>query len=402
LNNQVAETRSVDGFCQHVRVREAGAPEGPLKGLEFAATDIFDIAGQTCCCGNPTWLHTHRAAPKSSPIVQALLEAGANLIGKTITDELAFSLNGINHHYGTPRNAVTPERIPGGSSSGSAVVAAAGNADFSIGSDTGGSVRVPAAFNGIFGFRPTHGALSTDGVMALARSFDAIGWFARSTDILRAVGDVLLPPDRPGLTLGRAIIALDALEITDPPIVERVREATKKIGELIAIMGEMPVAHPVGGLVEWLRCFRRLQLREIWAEHSGWIAKANPVFGPEIHERFDLARTVSAMPDASDRALRQRIERHLIEWLGNDTLIILPTAPTVAPLLDASSEEFSAFRDRTLALTAIAGLGRLPQVQIPLGLIDGAAIGLSLIAPRGSDRDLLVIADAVSGTLAPA
>jgi amidase len=400
LSSKAIDTRSIDGFCRHVSLDIKGAGKGPLKGLNFAAKDIIDVAGEVCCCGNPTWLNTHQPAAATAPAIQALLGAGAHLVGKTMTDELAFSLNGQNFHYGTPRNAVTPERIPGGSSSGSAVVVAAEHVDFALGTDTGGSVRVPAALNGICGFRPSHGAVAMRGVMALAPSFDTLGWFAKSPETLRRVGLALLPHDRRGISLARVIVALDALEITDPPVAQMIRAAAGKISELIAVMGEMAVAYPIGGLVEWLRCFRRMQLREIWAEHSAWVTGANPAFGPEIAERFDLAKTVSAMPDASDRELRQRIERHMIEWLGGDTVILLPTAPTVAPLLDASAEEFAAFRDRTLALTAISGLARLPQVQVPLGLVDGAAVGLSLVGPRGSDRDLLVLAEAVAPLLA--
>jgi len=396
---RATEKRAIDGFCRHEKIEAAGARKGPLKGLTFAAKDIIDVAGHVCCCGNPTWLSTHQPATKTAPVIQSLLDAGAKLVGKTLTDELAFSLNGQNHHYGTPLNAVSPERIPGGSSSGSAVVVAAGRVDFALGTDTGGSVRVPAALNGIFGFRPSHGALSVEGVMGLAPSFDTVGWFARDPVTLQRVGDILLPRDRNGISLARAILALDALEITDPALAEMIRAAATKISTLIAVMGEMAVAYPIGGLIEWLRCFRRIQLREIWAEHSGWITKNDPVFGPEIQERFELSKTVSAMPDAADRELRQRIERHMIEWLGPDTVIILPSAPTIAPLLDASTEEFSAFRDRTLALTAIAGLARLPQVQIPLGKIEGAAVGISLVGPPGSDRDLLALANAVASIL---
>ncbi len=390
------DTRAIDGFCRHVSVEIAGAKKGPLLGLRFAAKDIIDVAGQVCCCGNPSWLSSHPPATATAPAIRTLIDAGASLVGKTMTDELAFSLNGQNYHFGTPRNAVSPERIPGGSSSGSAVVVATERVDFSIGTDTGGSVRVPAALNGIFGFRPTHGAISAAGVMPLARSFDTVGWFAKTAEKLRCVGHAILPPDRAGISLGRAIVALDGLEITDPPIAEKVRAAAVKIAELIAVMGEMAVAQPIGGMVEWLRCFRRAQLREIWAEHSEWIQKSNPNFGPEVAERFDLAKTVSTMPETSDRELRRRIENRMLEWLGEDTVIVLPTAPTIAPLLEASAEEFAAFRDRALALTAIAGLARLPQVQIPLGLVDGAAVGLSLIGPRRSDRDLLVLAEAVS------
>ena len=147
--------RSATGaFCPHGDFEIAGAASGPLHGLTFATKDIFDIAGRVTGCGNPDWLASHAPAANNAAAVQKLLDAGARMLGKTITDELAFSLNGQNFHYGTPRNAVTPERVPGGSSCGSASAVGHGIVDLALGSDTGGSVRIPACLNGIFGIRP--------------------------------------------------------------------------------------------------------------------------------------------------------------------------------------------------------------------------------------------------------
>src|SRR6266542_391068 len=137
-------------FCQHVNVHLPGAALGPLAGLTFAAKDLLDIVGYVVCAGNPDWLRTHAPAEKTAPVVQALLEAGATLVGKTITDELAFSMSGENIHYGTPLNPAEPERIPGGSSSGSASATASRLVDFALGTDTSGSIRVPASYCGLF------------------------------------------------------------------------------------------------------------------------------------------------------------------------------------------------------------------------------------------------------------
>src|SRR5262245_20127130 len=166
-------------FCQHVDVRLAGTTTGPLAGLTFAAKDLFDIAGSRVCAGNPDWLRTHAPAEKTAPAVQILLGAGATLVGKTLTDELAFSMSGENIHYGTPLNPAAPDRIPGGSSSGSASATASKLVDFALGTDTSGSIRVPASYCGLFSMRPTHGRISCQGVVPLAPSFDTIGWFAR-------------------------------------------------------------------------------------------------------------------------------------------------------------------------------------------------------------------------------
>jgi amidase len=165
-----------------------GTPGGPLAGLTFGVKDIYDIAGHKSGFGSPDWLRTHDAAARTAPVVQRLLDAGADMVGKTHTDEITWSLNGENAHYGTPVNVNAPGRIPGGSSSGSAAAVAGGLCDFALGSDTGGSVRAPASFCGIYGIRPTHGRVSLEGACPLAPSFDTCGWFARSAEVLERVG----------------------------------------------------------------------------------------------------------------------------------------------------------------------------------------------------------------------
>jgi amidase len=383
-------------FCPHGDIALSGAASGPLKGLTFAVKDIFDVAGMTTGCGNPDWLAKHRPAPRHADAVQKLLDAGAGILGKTITDEFAFSLNGQNFHYGTPRNAVTPDRIPGGSSCGSASAVGHGIVDFALGSDTGGSVRIPAALNGIYGIRPTHDAISAEGVMPLARSFDTVGWFARRADILRRVGDVLLPMDRAGIALTRFVPPRDAFALADAPVAVQVRAALSRVSSVLSLQAEIDVAAESGGLSEWLRRFRRIQPREIWAEQGAWIEAEKPRLGPEIAERFALAKSVAATPPGDDEDFRAKVAAHLDRLLGLDGVLVMPTGATIAPPLTMTPEQLAHFRDRTLTLTSIAGLGRLPQVQIPAGLVDGAAVGLSLIGPRGSDRALLALAEKVA------
>lgn len=387
-------------FCPHGNFAISSASDGPLKGLAFAVKDIFDIAGRVTGCGNPDWLATHQPASRHAPAVQALLDAGADMLGKTITDELAFSLNGQNFHYGTPRNAVTPDRIPGGSSCGSASAVGHGIVDFTLGSDTGGSVRIPAALNGVFGIRPTHEAVDSNGVMPLARSFDTVGWFARRVDVLRRVGEVLLPLDDIGLELSRFVLVRDAFELADAPVAEAVRAALARASGVLPLSDGIDLAGGTGGLGEWLRRFRRLQPREIWAEHGSWVEACRPVFGPEIAERFNLAKSVAQTSPGDDQEFRAKVAAHLESVLRLDGVLVIPTCGAIAPKLDASTEELAHFRDRTLSLTSIAGLGKLPQVQIPAGFVDEAAIGLSLIGPRGSDRALLALAEMVAGELA--
>jgi len=384
-------------FCPHGDFEIAGAADGPLRGLTFATKDIFDIAGRVTGCGNPDWLASHGPAAANAPVVQKLLDAGARMVGKTITDELAFSLNGQNFHYGTPRNAVTPDRVPGGSSCGSASAVGHGVVDLALGSDTGGSVRIPACLNGILGIRPTHGAVDIAGVMPLAPSFDTVGWFARDAQTLRRAGEVLLPADRAGIALHRLYVARDAFAIADASVADTVRAALSQAA--LPVAAELDLATELGGLGEWLKRFRRLQPREIWANQGAWIEARKPKFGPEIAERFALAKSVSATPEGDDQEFRTRVAAHLDRLLGMDGVLLTPTAGTIAPRLDAGKEELAQFRDRTLSLTSIAGLGRLPQVQIPAGLVDSAAVGLSLIGPRGSDRALLRLTEQTAKAL---
>lgn len=404
-------TDKLNAFCRHAKVEIDGAAQGPLHGLTFAAKDIYDVKGETCCCGNPDWLASHGPAEATAPVVAALLAAGANLRGKTLTDEIAFSLNGQNFHYGTPRNSAAPDRIPGGSSAGSAAAVAGQAVDFSIGSDTAGSIRIPAALTGIFGIRPSHDAISLQGVMPLAPSFDTAGWFARSAAVLRRVGEVLLPADRnDGLTARRLLIAADAVALADPTIAERLRKAATKVADLFSSVETVTLAPPEDadlsptgqGLKDWVQWFRGHQPREVWASHGAWIERVQPHFSPDITARLKLAKQLSGIPIDGDDGLRDRVTAHL-DRLLDGAVILLPTAPCLAPLKDAPAEVFTDFRDRVLGLTTISGLARVPQIQIPLGLAEDehgrAPIGLSLIGRRGTDRALLHLAEQVAARL---
>ncbi|HVO01504.1 MAG TPA: amidase [Candidatus Cybelea sp.] len=381
-----SDRESLNAFCRHVDIRIPGRSDGPLAGLGFAAKDIFDVEGQICCCGNPDWLATHPPAARTAPAVTRLIEAGATLVGKTLTDELAFSLNGQNFHYGTPRNGAAPDRIPGGSSSGSASAVANAAADFALGSDTGGSVRIPACLNGICGIRPSHGAVDLSGVMPLAPSFDTVGWFARDAGLLARVGEVLLPEDT--AKLGRIVLLpTDAWAMPDPEVRSVLHATADRLG--LPRRATIDLAGTSGGLESWRLAFRTLQMREIWAVHGAWIDRTKPRFGPEIAERFALAKETASKPDQGEAALRSRIRSIVDELLADGAVMLIPTAGDIAPLKTQSSAESLRFRDRTLNLTTIANMTGVPQVQIPAGQVHGAPVGLSFIGPRGSDHALL-------------
>ena len=381
---------NLDAFCRHTHVALPGAGTGPLVGLTFAVKDVFDIGGHRTGAGHPDWLRTHPPAATTAPAVQCLLDAGARMVGKTHTDELTYSLNGENVHYGTPVNPHAAGRIPGGSSSGSASAVAGGLVDFALGTDCGGSVRLPASYCGIFGFRPTHGSIPLDGVMPLASSFDTIGWFARDAALLEQVGRVLLTDNQAAPRPHRLLFALDAFDLAGNAVAQALQPAITAVTAAVGQAEQVSVS--VEGLLEWTGLFRILQGAEIWANHGTWIRAVQPTFGPGIRERFEWTSSIAPATVAAGRERREQVTARLDELLGDEAILCLPTAPGIAPLRDTPSADLEAFRARALSLLCIAGLARLPQVSLPLGTLEGCPLGLSLVGPRGADTLLLMIA----------
>ncbi|MEZ5099061.1 MAG: amidase [Thermoleophilia bacterium] len=372
-------------------VQVAGAPGGSLAGLAFGAKDLYDVAGFVTGAGSPDWARTHGPAERSAPAVQALLDAGATLVGKTHTDELAYSLLGMNGHYGTPVNPRAPGRVPGGSSSGSATAVAAGLVPFALGSDTGGSVRVPASNQGILGIRPTHGSIPLDGVVPLAPSFDVAGWFAQDPALFARLGDVLLGAGDPGWRPARLVLPSDAWGLADPDVRTSLEDAARRVVHALGV----PASHDElahDGLEAWASAFRVLQAREIWRTHRAWVEATQPTFGPGVRERFAWAASLSDDDEAAARPVGEAAVLALDELFGDDGLVVLPAAPTPAPRLDSTPDELEDYRTRTMQLTCPAGLAGLPQVSVPLGEAGGCPVALSLLGPRGRDHALLALA----------
>src|SRR4030095_3448018 len=256
---------------------------GPLDGLCFAVKDLIDVAGWKTGCGNPTWRQSHPTAVAHAVCVEQLLGAGARCSGKTILDELAFSLLGENHFYGTPLNPRAPDRVPGGSSSGSASAVACGLVDFALGTDTGGSTRVPANNCGIWGFRPSHDFISVAGVNPLAPSFDTVGILADSVDVLSTVGSVLLanaavPTNKPDTIH----LIQEAFVLADADVQEALSEPLRRLRKIFGGAGRessLPdlVAGDVGdGFATWVDTFCVIQWAEIKSCLGAWIANAKP------------------------------------------------------------------------------------------------------------------------------
>jgi amidase len=368
----------------------SGKPQGPLSGLQAAVKDMYDIAGSRTGGGNPDWLRVHAPAPATAPAVQRLLDAGATIIGKTVCDEFFFSLAGMNAHYGTPLNPRAPDRLPGGSSSGSASATAAGACDFALGSDTGGSIRVPAAFCGIFGIRPTLGRVSLAGVMSMAPSFDVPGWFANGPGVFEQVGKVLLEGERVHAPVNELVILDDACAEADADLVSLLRNALHDMGRDLPKLRHARIAP--NGLDAWREIFRVIQASEIWQTFGRFIEEHQPRMGPGVRERMQFAAAVKPADAAEARENHADARAHIDGVAQPGTVLVLPTAPCIAPLLESSFDNLESFRVRAMRLTCIAGLGALPQVSLPVGTVKGAPVGLSFIGWRGADEVLLSMA----------
>ncbi len=367
---------------------------GRLDGWTFAAKDNIDVEGYVSSAGNPDWLRTHPPAERSAKVIRVLLAEGALLVGKTHTDELMYSLNGENYHYGTPKNPRDPTRIPGGSSSGSSVAVAAGLVDFALGTDTGGSVRIPSSYCGIYGIRPTHGRVSTEGVIKLAPSFCTVGWMAASASRLAEVGRVLLGLDptksSDPMPYTRCVVATDALNLAESGLLQECMNAVSRIFPSFQTVEMKSLSQE--GLDLWLWAFRTIQSWEIWETHGDWIEETKPTFGPGVAERFAAAKTVT--PDRVDLAqrIREKARARLRELLGDDGVIVMPTAPGPAPVLNWDKALLDEWRSRAMQLTCPAGLAGLPQVTMPWLELNGLPVGFSLLGSAGDDIRLLQLA----------
>ena len=386
----------LNAFCAHSTARLKGAPAGPLAGFTFAAKDLFDIEGHVTGAGNPDWLRLHAPAARTAPVVQRLVDAGADMVGKTHTDELSRGIFGENAHYGTPTNPNAPGRVSGGSSSGSAAAVAGGLVDFALGTDTGGSVRIPASFCGIFGIRPTHGRLPLEGMVAQAPSFDTIGWFARDAHLLGRIGEILLGADLKSAKRPRhVIVAIDAFAIAEPATADALLPAAERIAAL-AGTGEKRALSQQVPLGDWFAHQRAIQGREAWATFGDWIDAHNPRFAFEISDNFLRGMQVDDATLAAAREFQRTRRMELMEVLKPDVIVCLPTAPFSAAPVGQRRSAMWARRTAISTLTTIAGTLGAPQLNLPLAHVDGLPVGLSILARPGADEMLLAFAREVA------
>jgi amidase len=389
-------TIDIGAFVPGPRVRIAGTARGPLSGLSFAVKDLFDVAGLPTGGGNHDWPTGRPIPTKHAWAVQTLLDSGANLIGKTITDEVSLGILGENAFDGTPVNVRAPGRVPGGSSSGSAAAVAAGLCDTALGTDTGGSVRVPSSFCGLYGIRPTHGRLNLSGMLPQAPTSDTTGWFARDAAIFARVSGVMLGEAIPDALPTQLIVATDAFGFADPGVAAALAPAVERLAALIGDVREDQLAPQ--GLSVWARAQRTLQPYEAWLTFRDWLDSRNPRLA------FSVARALVAgsMIPESERnwanLMRHEARGRLAYLLQPGTILCLPTTPFPAPLKGQKLSALDPLRDRITCLCAHGGLTGVPQVSLPLATVDGLPIGLSIIGPRGSDAALVAVARALKAT----
>ncbi|KAK9215507.1 hypothetical protein WN944_007512 [Citrus x changshan-huyou] len=404
----------------------SSAHQLPLSGLTFAIKDIFDVDGHVTGFGNPDWARTHSAATSTAPAVLAVLSGGATSIGKTIMDEMAYSINGENKHYGTPTNPWAPDRVPGGSSSGSAVAVEYKENVLSIsGTDTGGSVRVPASYCGIFGFRPSHGAVSTAGVIPMAQSFDTVGWFAWDPKILNRVGRVLLqlPDDASLVRPSQVIFAEDCLQLSSIPsdrITQGLVKSVEKLfgGQIVenVILGDYvkdkvpSLQHFIGEgnreqeysipSLAALSSARGLLLRyEFKNNHGDWVTTVKPDLGPGISEHvWEAVRTSAENIDVC-QSVKTELRAALSALLGDYGILVIPTVPGPPPKLQMDPSALEVFHAQAFSLLSIAVVSGFCQVSIPLGLHDNLPVAISLLAKHGSDGFLLNLVETLHDTL---
>jgi len=379
-------------FVPYPDVAVRGAPTGPLAELSFGVKDLFDVAGYPTGGGSPTVLAMSGIKTRTAPTVQKLLDAGARFAGKTVTDELAFSMNGNNAHFGAPINGAARDRITGGSSSGSASAVSSGLCDFALGTDTGGSVRAPANHCGLYGLRPTHGRVSLEGALDLAPSLDTCGWFARDIGTFARVADVLLEADANPLPARvRLLWPTDLWAMLEAPVKDALDGVAERVQSLLGKASPVEVALESWDAMYWT--FRYVQGRESWLTDGPLIERYAPPLGPGVAERFAWSRDVTDAQVNAARAFRIAFRTQLAELLGTDGVLLMPTMPDTAPRRDAADSSLEDYRNRAIRMLCVAGLSGFPQLSMPLAQREGAPLGISLLGPAGADRSLIAIAE---------
>ncbi|MDR9827249.1 amidase family protein [Vibrio sp. FNV 38] len=373
---------------------------GPLSGLSFVFKDLFDVKGFVTGAGNPAWQETHQVAIATSPVVNALLSFGAKCVGRVQTDELAYSLNGQNKHYGTPINPAAKDCIPGGSSSGSAVAVARKDCDFSIGTDTGGSVRVPASYCSLYGLRPTLNALDLSYSFELAKSFDTAGIFARKLSVMEQVWQCV--SSYQPASHKPAAVSYKKMYLDNQLASVLSRERRDRINEVLRaskiklVEGDFFAEN--GWTLEALsHLFRTIQGYEIIQQHGQWLAQHQASLDKEIALRVEWAKAMTSEQYDHAKSLQETFCQTVLSHIkAHECCWLIPTTPTGPPRLDSTQDYLARYRSILMGLTSIAGLSGLPQLHLPLKDLTEGPCGFSLMGLPHQESVLINTAKALS------
>jgi len=379
-------------FCQHGPTQWQTCQQGSLLNQRLAVKDLFNVKGEKNSAGNPDFFAKAEIAHKSASSIEKLMAQGCEFVGFTHTDEIAYSLEGNNFHYGAAENPKVPNHACGGSSMGSAAAVAANLADIGLGTDTGGSIRIPASYCGLYGIRPSHDVVAKDGLIPLAPPFDTIGWLTSTADLLQQTGDVLLPETKINL-VDTLVIEERLFDLIDPellPVMQGLLEQTK--GQFSH--HKKFILPQTSILSELADAFRVLQGRAIAKQHGQWINEEQPKFSQAIASRFEMAMALTESEEKEALIIQQHWQDIVAKNLDETSCLFLPTTPTTAPKL---GEDTSQLRMRIITLSAIAGLSRSAQVHLPLASsAQGHPYGFSLMMSHGHDKSLLAMVNKLS------
>ena len=374
-------------FCDHGPNAWQTQTHGKLVNKRLAVKDVFAVKGERNSAGNPSWFKAAKPAQQTASAVNKLMNEGCSFTGFTHTDELAYSLEGNNIHYGAAQNPKLKGHASGGSSMGSAAAVAANLADIGLGTDTGGSIRIPASYCGLFGIRPSHNVIEKDGLIPLAPPFDTIGWLTQNAELLSDVGNVLLPNQAIN-NVDTLVICEPLFELVDPVLQAPLKQLLEKTKPYFKHHKEFEL--PNSSLLNELAdSFRILQGRAIAKTHKDWLQLPGqlPLFAPAIAARFNMALALTAQEEQEALNVQTQWQTLIAKNLNTNSCLFLPTTPTTAPKLGADT---SALRMQIITLSAIAGLSRSAQVHLPLAnLENGYPYGFSLMMSHGNDKSLL-------------
>jgi len=381
----------VDALVPTTREIE-GRADGPLKGLTFVAKDLFDLAGHTSSFGHPTWRDTHGQTSTTSPVISGLLDAGADLVGLAKMDQLAYSLIGNVGEGLPPRNLNAPDLYCGGSSSGSAAAVAANMSDFALGTDTAGSIRVPAAACGLHSIRPSHGAIEPKGVTPLAPSLDVVGILTKDTSVLSLVLHVLAP-GLPASPRVRSIqFASDLFDVLDTDSEQTARALAERLAEESGVALEETsfaefTSPDVGNL------FARIQSREIWDSHGPWVTAHGRALADDVRTRLKRCEGLAQDPESvktADLDARQAYRAEIEGAVLQGTVVVLPVVPERGPKISWDDQKLVDFRAACFRLSAPSSLSGAPQAVLSVpGNAANNSIGIGLLTAAGGDHLLL-------------